>query len=102
MKIDHNRPNLDPSLQSERADATRRTDSKTTDRAATGGAHGDAVKLSRDAQLATTAAAAASQPDAIRADVVERAKRLLASGKLGEDVHKLADKLIDRTLSIDE
>ena len=99
MRIDNNRANFDR-IESAKTDATQSGSSKAGRAGQAGG--GDQVSLSSGVQLASLAAtAAASAPD-IRQDKVERAKALLESGKLGNDAHKLADKLIDRALDNDE
>ena len=58
----------------------------------------DRVELSPDAALAATAVKAASQAPDIRPDVVERMKRAVAAGSVGNDPHALAASLIDRML----
>ena len=99
MRIDNNRANFDR-IESARTDAAQGGTSKAGRTGQAGS--GDQVSLSSGVQLASTAAiAAASAPD-IRHDKVERAKALLDSGKLGNDAHKLADKLIDRALTNDD
>ena len=55
----------------------------------------DGMRLSPDAQLLQTALVAAKQAPDVRADVVERMRALLAEGKVGNDLAKLADALID-------
>lgn len=100
MRIDNNRANLD---------AVRPQQAQAADAAAgTGTEHSrpsksaDQVSLSEGVRLAGTAVAAASHAPDLRPDVVERAKALLERGQLGEDPHRLADALIDRTLSGDQ
>jgi flagellar biosynthesis anti-sigma factor FlgM len=59
----------------------------------------DQVTLSREAQLLKAAAAdAASGDPAVRSDVVERMRALLAEGKIGADATRLAEALIDDVL----
>ena len=58
----------------------------------------DRFEKSPDAQLAEMAVRAATQSPDIRPEVVERAKAKLASGELGADVERLADKMIDSLL----
>jgi flagellar biosynthesis anti-sigma factor FlgM len=96
MKIDSNRPNFDTSPVGQ-ADATKASDVKSAGASATSrGA--DQVSVSPAAQFASSAIAAASSAPDVRPDVVERAKALLADGKIGDDPHRLADAMIDRAL----
>ena len=94
MKIEGNRPNIEQPL-SNAIDTKHDLDRTRGDRPI---ASGDHVQVSSAAQLASTAIAAANSGPAVRPDVVERAKALLASGNLGADANKLADALIDRTI----
>jgi flagellar biosynthesis anti-sigma factor FlgM len=77
-------------------------DQANVDRATRGGRKtdtgSDSVQLSSDAQLATTAAAAASTAPEIRQDKVEAARKALEAGRIGSDPYALADKLIDSML----
>jgi flagellar biosynthesis anti-sigma factor FlgM len=98
LKIDSTRTNLDPSLQSERTDSAKRAEAAAADRIAAE-KRTDAVQLSPEARLTARAVAAGNQPAAVRADVVERAKKLLASGELGNDANRLADAILDRTIA---
>jgi flagellar biosynthesis anti-sigma factor FlgM len=98
MKIDNNRANFD---------RVEHAKSSATDAAAGKGptpdavAGGDSVRLSSNAQFATSAVSAAEQAPDIRQDKIERAKALLADGSLGSDPLKLADALIDRAIAKD-
>ena len=100
LKIDTYRPNFDPDINVPRVDTRQRETKgaagKTTNTTA------DAVHVSTAAQLATTAAQAASRTSDIRPDEVERAKALVASGELGRDPYRLADALIDRALAAND
>ena len=58
----------------------------------------DRFEKSPDAQLAETAVRAAIMSPDIRPEVVERAKQKLASGQLGADTERLADRMIDSLL----
>jgi len=58
----------------------------------------DGIDGSGDAQLMAAALAAASDPPAIRQDVVDRAREKLAQGSLGADADALADALLDDAL----
>ncbi len=95
MKIDQNRANLDTvgtvrqeALREERIAAERAAADKSTDQ----------VRVSTAGQLAAAAASAADQAPDVRPDVVERARKLLASGELGRDAERLADALIDNAI----
>jgi flagellar biosynthesis anti-sigma factor FlgM len=95
MKIDNNRANFD---------RVEHAKSPATDAAAGKGkpesvAGGDTVRLSSNAQFATSVASAAERAPEIRHHKVERAKALLADGSLGSDPLKLADALIDRAIA---
>lgn len=96
MKINQNRADLDTvgtvrqePVRDERATAAERA---TTDKAT------DQVRVSTTSQLAAAAASAAEQAPDVRPDVVERARKLLASGELGRDAERLADALIDNAI----
>jgi flagellar biosynthesis anti-sigma factor FlgM len=58
---------------------------------------GDAVQVSSDAELPTSALAAAAA-STVRADKVAQARKALQAGRVGADVQRLADKLIDTLL----
>jgi flagellar biosynthesis anti-sigma factor FlgM len=94
MKIEGNRPNVDPSAAA-KVDAGRVASKKGKE---TGSAGGDAVTVSTEVQLARKAIDTASQSFNVRPEAVARGKALLASGTLGADPHKLADTLIQRLL----
>ena len=95
MKIEGNRPNQETS-------ATQRLESGKGGRSgqsqATGSPGGDRVRLSSDASLAQTALQAAGDAPAIRQDAVERARKALDAGQVGNDPARLADRLIDHML----
>jgi flagellar biosynthesis anti-sigma factor FlgM len=95
MKIDGGRAGAE-------TQGTQRVDQANVDRATRGGRKtdtgSDSVQLSSDAQLATTAAAAASTAPEIRQDKVEAARKALEAGRIGSDPYALADKLIDSML----
>lgn len=94
MKIEGNRPNIDPTATTA-IDTKRDLDRTRTERTA---ATGDQVQVSSAAQLASAAIAAATNAPAVRPEAVARARALLQSGTLGADANKLADSLIDRTI----
>src|SRR5262245_43093772 len=78
---------LDPSKQPERAPATgsRAADS-------------DTVEVSSDAKLVAAVLKAVDESPSVRADVVERAKRALENGAVGDDAGRLADRIITSLL----
>jgi flagellar biosynthesis anti-sigma factor FlgM len=95
MKIEGNRPNLEPSAAS-KVEGERVTSRKGKD--ASGKVGSDAVTVSADVHLAQKAIDTASQPLDVRPDVVARGKALLASGTLGADANALADTIIQRLI----
>jgi flagellar biosynthesis anti-sigma factor FlgM len=96
MRIDHKGINPGAvSLEStERTEADKRTGQGTAARR-TGG---DTIELSSDARLLHTALKAAFDAPASRADRVEEVRQKLASGELGKDSARLADRVIDSLL----
>lgn len=95
MKIEGNRPNVDPSAAA-KVDANRVASKKGKE---AGRSSGDAVTVSNDVQLAQKAIDTASESfGGIRPEAVARGKALLESGTLGSDAHKLADTLIQRLI----
>jgi flagellar biosynthesis anti-sigma factor FlgM len=101
MKIDTYRSHLDPPVQSERPENVKRVETDRVDRTRNSDKRSDAVRLSPEAQLTAKAVASATRPQGVRTDEVERAKKLLASGELGNNADRLADAIIDRTLDSD-
>jgi flagellar biosynthesis anti-sigma factor FlgM len=92
MKINHNDTNgltgaTDPLA---RAAATRGSEAT---KPSTPSASGDQLTLSPEARLLQ--AAGGSEPPAIRQDVVERARKALDAGQVGNDATSLADAIID-------
>jgi hypothetical protein len=55
----------------------------------------DAVSLSSDLRLANEAVRAAALAGDVRLEAVARALALVASGKLGNDLERLADRIIE-------
>lgn len=55
----------------------------------------DQLTLSAEAQLLKAAADAAAADPAVRTELVEKMRALLAEGKIGTDADSLADSLID-------
>lgn len=58
----------------------------------------DSVELSPDLALANQAVQAVGTASDIRPEAVARAKALLERGEIGQDLDRLADKLIDSLL----
>ncbi len=96
MKIDIDRANFDR-VEHAKSPATEAAAGKGATPEAVAG--GDTVRLSSNAQFATTAVNAAERSPEIRQDKIERAQALLADGSLGSDPLKLADALIDRAIA---
>jgi flagellar biosynthesis anti-sigma factor FlgM len=96
MKIDQNRGGLDH-VGGAKADAVRDERTAAADKAARDERAADRVQVSTTGQLAAAAAAAAAEAPEVRAEAVERAKALLASGELG-DPGRIADALIDAAI----
>ncbi|MBI4264103.1 MAG: flagellar biosynthesis anti-sigma factor FlgM [Acidobacteria bacterium] len=59
---------------------------------------GDRVEVSAEAQLLTTAIAAAQNAPEIRTELVERMRQKLEAGEIGRDSGTLADRMIDDLL----
>jgi negative regulator of flagellin synthesis FlgM len=85
--------------QAQGAQGTDRAQQGSSGAAAAAGRGTDRVEVSNDARLVSSALRAASSSPNIRQDVVERAKVKLAAGEVGNDVHRLADKMIDSLMS---
>ena len=60
----------------------------------------DRAQISPDAAFIGAAIRAAEDAPAVRADVVQRAKQMLAAGELGNDLGRLADRLIDHLFEL--
>ena len=58
----------------------------------------DQLTLSPEAQLLKAAADAAAGDTAVRSDLVDRMRELLAQGRVGDDARRLAEALIDDVL----
>ena len=94
MKVD---PRLTPDLDS-MIEATRlsdRIDGTSASKPGRPAPISDQVDLSPDVQLANAAVAAAEKASDIRPAEVARARELLNSGQLGNDLESLASKIID-------
>lgn len=95
MKIDGNRSNPEIAtpkrVDGTQADRPGRTGHSTT-------RDGDHVRVSSDAQLATSAAAAAKAAPDVRQERVAELRKAFQAGKVGADVHRLADRMLDSML----
>src|SRR5262245_24084982 len=96
MKIDSNRQTGDTDATS-RLEKTGKAD-RAKHGKGTAPSSQDRVEVSDDAKLLNDALKAVQDSSDVRPDVVERAKKLLESGELGKDSHKLADRLIGEML----
>lgn len=91
IKVDGNR--LATELESlRRAEQTGKPERPQNDRVAP---QGDRVEVSKDAKVASEAIKAAEKAPEVREEVVERMKKALALGEIGNDPHRLADALLD-------
>ena len=100
MKIDSNRANFD-ATPAGKIEAAKVTDSKSASASAVQTV-ADQVRVSADAKFASSAIDAARKTPDVRRDVVERAKALLADGKIGNDPYRLADALIDKAIDAND
>lgn len=62
-------------------------------------AGGDKLELSTGVELLNSALRVASEAPEIRQDAVERARRKLEAGELGQDLSRLADRMIEQMLA---
>src|SRR5688572_5785209 len=93
---------IDGGRQAAETEATRRIDtSRKPDggKASTAAGKADRVEMSSNAQLMNEALKAANDAPSVRKDVVERARKALDAGQVGQDSSALADKLIDDLLN---
>jgi len=96
MRIDHKA--LNPASVSLGSTERTEADKRTGQTSATKTSAGDSLQLSADAQLLHSALKAAAEAPAVRADKVEEVRQKLASGDIGKDAARLADRLIDDLL----
>ena len=99
MKIEHDKPNplsgqTDPLGPAAPTGSTPASNTASAPPAST-----DQLTLSAEAQLLKAAADAASSDPAVRTELVEKMRGLLADGKIGTDADQLADTLIDDVLN---
>ena len=95
---------IDGKTQSTDAEAARRLESTAAaekssgPRAARPAGSSDRVEVSSDAQLVASAIRAAEDAPAVRPEAVERGRRALEDGTLGQDTDRLADRIIKSLL----
>lgn len=90
MKIEDPRSPVTPSAQPVTTEAIRpSTPSKP------GPVGSDVVRLSGDLQMVDIAVRAAAMAGDVRPEAVASARELLQSGQLGQDLNRLADRIID-------
>jgi flagellar biosynthesis anti-sigma factor FlgM len=99
MKIENDKPNpltgqTDPLAPAAPSGSTPASNAASAPPATT-----DQLTLSAEAQLLKAAADAASSGPAVRTDLVEKMRGLLADGQIGTDADQLADTLIDDVLN---
>jgi flagellar biosynthesis anti-sigma factor FlgM len=97
MRIQDTRSNFDAPITAG-VESTRQSDVKAVDAKTEKTRIADEVHLSAGAQLANSVLEAAKQSPDVRVEVVERARKLLDAGQVGNDAGRLADKLIDTAL----
>jgi flagellar biosynthesis anti-sigma factor FlgM len=98
MKIENDKPNpltgqtdpLAPAVPTGSAPASNPTPAPATTT--------DQLTVSAEAQLLKAAADAAAGDPAVRTELVEKMRALLADGKIATDADQLADSLIDDVL----
>ena len=90
MKVDNPRVNSSDPVQPSAAEVTRPSARPA------GTTSSDAVSLSSSLRLADQAVRAATLADGVRPEAVARGRALLASGALGRDVSRLADRIISQ------
>lgn len=94
MKVDPRlTPNLDSTIEATRL--TDRIEGTGSSRPGRPAPTTDQVELSPDVQLANVAVQAAANSSDIRPEEVARARELLNSGQIGNDLESLASKIID-------
>jgi flagellar biosynthesis anti-sigma factor FlgM len=59
----------------------------------------DRVELSTDAEVVDNAMRAVTDAPELRQELVEQARQKLAAGRLGQDLLRLADRLLDHSIT---
>ena len=98
MKIENDKPNPLTGQTDPLGPAAPIGPASTSNKASTPTDTTDQVTLSAEAQLLKAAADAAAGDPAVRTELVEKMRALLADGKIGTDADQLADSLIDDLL----
>jgi flagellar biosynthesis anti-sigma factor FlgM len=97
MKIENDKPNA-LAGQTDALTPTTPTGSSPAGKTAPAESQADQLTLSPEAQLLKAASDAAAGDPAVRTELVEKMRALLAEGKIGTDADSLADSLIDDVL----
>lgn len=96
MRVEGSRPNSETAsaqrLEPVRPARTARTDHSVEPPQ-------DHLNLSPSAQFVLTATKAVEEIPAIREEIVERVRQKLASGEVGQDTHRLAERMIEHLLA---
>lgn len=98
MKIENDKLNALTGQTESLAPTAPAAPSTAAGKTAAGQSTADQLTLSPEAQLLKAAADAASSDPAVRAELVEKMRALLADGKIGIDADQLAESLIDDVL----
>jgi flagellar biosynthesis anti-sigma factor FlgM len=98
MKIENDKPNALTGQTDALAPATPAGSSPAAGKTAPAPSQTDQLTLSPEAQLLKAAADAAAGDPAVRAELVEKMRALLAEGNIGTDADSLAESLIDDVL----
>ena len=98
MKIENNKPDALTGQTDALTPTAPAGSSPASGKSAPAQGQADQLTLSPEAQLLKAAADAAAGDPAVRADLVEKMRALLADGGIGTDADALADSLIDDVL----
>lgn len=97
MKIENDKPNA-LTGQTDALTPTAPAGSSPAGKTAPAQSQADQLTLSPEAQLLKAAADAAAGDPAVRTELVEKMRALLAEGNIGTDADSLAESLIDDVL----
>ena len=97
MKIENDKPNP-LTGQADALTPTTSAGAAPTGKTAPAQSQADQLTLSPEAQLLKTAADAVAGDPAVRTELVEKMRALLAEGQIGTDADALAESLIDDVL----
>ena len=81
-----------------RLESTNQAEKPSGPRSSHAAGSSDRVEVSSDAQLVASAIRAAEESQGIRPEAVERGRRALEDGTLGQDTTRLADRIISSLL----